>query len=532
MKNKFSLGLLSVAVSTFLLTGCGGNRDIEEVTDGVESVHNLSYLDPHKVDRAVLGDFDNDSTRAIHQVRREATATISVTRMPHGGNLALMVETNRRDITRTEFFVDLDANTATGVQVNRVTNSRDDGMAQNGSVGADLIMVNGAMYYYNLDRRHWRYWYHNWQRLDRMRYTSDPEHGRFIVEIPSNFNRYRNVRANVEPVQIPGSVDQRPGNLDFATVLNRMNGHIRVTVAMATRDGFTTYMTRNVTFNTNNIINNNNNNHAGNNNNNHADNNNNNNNNHADNNNPFGGEFTARVNHNNLVLNVGINANQRGSRSQLFIREANNHNHYSGYLVENSRLYRYSGNGQNWHWRLVRNVQRVANNNSIVVTVPLNQLALDGTVNVGGRLLDHNWRTIRELHRANVILHTENNTHNNADSSSGFSARYHDGMVNIEANIPNNAQNRHVQILISNTGNHNKYSGYLIEDSRLYKYSGDGRNWRWKYVSKVAYTRDTNSLRISVRSYRVNVGGRAKVDFRVISDNWKTRRDLGTTRIR
>ncbi len=510
MTKGFGLTLVNIAILSLILSGCGGNNSIEEVTNGVESAHDLSYLDPHKIERAVLGDFDNPTTRTTTQTIRNTTARISVTKMPHSDNLALMVETNRRDIIRTEFFIDLDGNTATGIQVNRVTDPSDRGMAEDGSVGADLILVNGTMYYYNIQRRHWRYWYHNWQRLDRMRYTRDIRNGRFIVELPRNFEQYRNVRANREPVQIPGSVRQFRGDLDFATVLDRMSGTIRVTVALITQEGNGIFLTQNVTFDLN-----------------HFDQGNDGDDNGGDED-PFGGEFTAEVEGNNLVLNVGINANQRGSRNQFFIREANNHNRFSGYLVENNRLYRYNGNGNNWRWGLVGNVERVANDNTIRVTIPTDRLNIHGNLTITGRLLDNNWRMIRELRRVTVRLEGDGN--NPGDEE--FRAENTGVAINIEANIPNNVQNRHTQIFLRDATNNHRFSGYLLEDNRLYSYAGNGNNWRWRYLSRVTYRREANHLEVSIPLNMVHINDNVIVQLSTVSENWRNRRDIGTTRIR
>ncbi len=247
MKNKFNLGVLNILVLTIIANGCGG--DSREIDNGKNNEVKQAQLKPNAINKTVIDDFRNQSTRSIREDRGSTRAKLSVTKVPHSDEIALMLETNRRDIVRTEFFIDLDANTATGVQVNRVTDYLDAGMAKNGSVGAELIIVNGTMYYYNLNRRHWRYWYHNWQLLDRVRFTRDKKSGRFIVKVPRNFERFRNIRANRKPVQIPGSVNQHRGDLDFYRVLNRMSGHIRVTVAMGTEKGNTIYLTRNVNFN-------------------------------------------------------------------------------------------------------------------------------------------------------------------------------------------------------------------------------------------------------------------------------------------
>ncbi len=639
------LGTLSI-LTAIMFSGCGDAR-----TNISLDAHDTSVDYPHKVVRALATDFNNDTTVSRH----DRDALLSVTEVPGSGNIAIMVHTDRTDIARTEFFVDVDHDSSTGLQWTIRTTPRDVRAQADGRVGADIMVVNGTVYYYNIHQRRWRSWYHNWQRLGKIVYTSDPENGNFIIELPRNLRTAWHANANRNPEQIPGFVWQSAGDLDYDEMVANFNGQIRATVALIDAnwrvmqnienevdftydpDGVTQRRDFVINEDGQNLIITLQSNEIGDENFKHADilid---------ADNNNAtgfnrfngIGADYLIQENHiyahngdvnnwrwqdigtstlsrdgnqlrvevpldqlnlqadniniatrainrdwktmrnfgtvvhtvgdqgddnggngdndgnngnnnggghgdaqgitvdadaNSIRMDIVLNNNEQNMHFQIFIQTPNSNARRSGYLIEGTRLYQYNGDGNNWRWIFIADVRRDIQDNHLIINAPRNAVAIDGEMIVFGRIIDREWRPVRDINRVTVRANNDGGGGNGGNNNENFwFAANNDNTIFVDAQLANITPNAHTQFFLRSEQDHNRFGGYLFEDNRYYRYSGNGNNWRWTLVGESDYQRDENDeVSISIPLNGLDLAGNVVVSLRTISADWRNRRDFG-----
>jgi len=215
--------VISLGLGALLLTGCGSSR--EDITQNDNQ--------PRKIDRAVVADFiNNENTLEVESDNIHLSATV----VPSNGNLAIRAHTDRRDLAHSAFYIDLDNDSSTGLQFSVRTNWRDQHAQADGEVGADLIVTDGHLYYFNRHERRWRYWFHSWQDLGNITYTRDLENGDFIIELPRNIATAYDAVHNTETIRFTDRFSLVPGDLDYQELGQRFDGHIRVAVELTTAD--------------------------------------------------------------------------------------------------------------------------------------------------------------------------------------------------------------------------------------------------------------------------------------------------------
>ncbi len=476
---KKSLTVLS-AIAILALGGCGSSSarvdSNTNITTTSQTETQVAQAQPHvtkavlskpKMTRAVVADFENDSTvtREVNSIYNNLTAQLSVTQMANQ-NLALMVNIDNPNVQHVEFYIDLDHDSSTGLQLNSRNSWRDTTPQPDGNIGADLIIVDGVMHYFNRATRSWRWWYLSWQRLMRVDFNPNPDAGRFIVEIPSSF---LTLHAPADRERFHAY--EHYGFVDYDDVAARFNGDIRVGVAlfredenhdwlyvMDSLDPVEFHYTPNLD-----IIQN---------------------------------SLTAEVANNELHINIALLENEAGSRTQLFLRDTNDQNRFGGYLIEGRNLYRYAGNGTNWRWEFVTQVVRNADANSISLVVPVRALEFNGNVRIDGSLLTQDWRRLRDLEPTTVRI--DNNGDNGGGDLTFWNGTNTGPSINITANLANITPNDRTQFFIRDRANQDRYSGFLVEGSILYRYAGNGNNWRWERIGEVDYQREGDTVTVSI----------------------------------
>ena len=527
--------LYGIGAATILMTGCGsGGVERSDLSQDTTTM-------PHKVDRAVVRDFiNNDSVREVRSDNIHLSAAV----VPANGNLAIRAHVaNRRDLVHAAFYIDLDHDSSTGVQFSVRTNWEDQHAQPDGEVGADLIVTDGNLYYYNRHERRWRYWFHSFQPLGRVTYTRDTRNGDFIIELPRNIATAYHARADRNPQPDNTRIYQVPGDMDYSEIARRFNGNIRVAVELVNADWSVkvesnerpleyTYDPDNHNNNNHQENNNHNNdNHTQNNHdNNHHETNNNhnntqhNNNNHAD----FsvskdGNSVNARLSHAGNFANNGLfidsdNSSRTGYKPYL-------HGLGADYLVEGTHLYHYNGNGNNWSWKLVGSANTSVNNGNVNYSFSASSAHLGNTSKYIAKTYTENWHEIssfgpRTIHSDNN--HANNNTtntnHNSSHgSSSSNSIRVASGYLFV--NATGLRSYAHYGVFFRDANSKNTRSGYLYEDGRLFKYDGNGHNWHWKYIQSIKNSGKSGAISIAVPIRLLNLK-QTKVEVNLYNSNW------------
>ncbi len=513
---RYLIGTLSV-LTLLSLSGCGGSSTAQKALDA----HDTSAPAPHKITRALAVDFDNPTTVS----RVDRNSRLSITEVPGSGNIAIMVQTDRRATAHTEFFIDLDHDSTTGLQWTIRTNPRDVRAQEDGRVGADLMVVDGVVYYYNIHQRRWRSWYHNWQRLGRVLYTRDPENGTFIIELPRNLRTAWHAQADRNPEQIPGLVHQSPGDLDYDEVAARFDGHIRATVALLDEDW-------NLVQNFENEV-------------------------------EFAydpGAITQRrdfiVNEDGENLLITLQSNEIGSddfRHTDILIDAD-HSRDSGfnrsygigadYLIQGNHLYTHTGEGNGWRWQELGTITLNREGNTLTATIPLDQLNLQAeSITIGARAINRAWATMRDF---GTTTHTVgeigdnggDNGNNNGDNNGGpiigegygIAVHTDDEAITVNVALNDGEEHFHSQIFIRDANVENGLNGYLVEDNMLYEYTGNGQNWRWRFVADITREIEENHLVITIPRNAVGIQGEMLVRARLLNNEWRVvRRINGVT---
>ncbi len=477
------------AVVVLILGGCETaslrqNSDSQDtIAKSQPHVTQKILAQPKKITRAVATDFENQNTvtREITTFNNLQTAQFSVTQMPNQ-NLALMINTARRDVRHVEFYIDLDHDSSTGLQLNSRTSWRDTNPQPDGNIGADLIVVDGNLHYFNRATRSWRWWYLSWQRVMSIDFNANQEDGMFIAELPSSFLT-REAPADRERYH----AYEHYGFVDYSTVVERFNNNIRVGVAMFDQGWNNVFeCIESINFNYNpdtNLLQN---------------------------------SLSAEVTNNELHINISLLENEANSRNQIFLRDEADENRFGGYLLEGRNLFRYVGDGNNWRWEFSTQVRRTVNNNTISIVIPIRELNLNGNISLVGQLLTRDWGRLRRLEP--ITTRIENN---GDDEVVPFWNGTNTGpSINITANLADITPNDRVQFFIRDRANQDRYSGFLVEGNVLYRYTGDGHNWRWERVGEVEANRDGNTLTVSIPTNMANFPQDGIAFLRTWSRDW------------
>jgi len=176
----------------------------------------------------------DEKTSTPKRITHSKDARLSIKDL--GDSLLLEVRSKRADMVHSLFFIDFDYDSTTGIQRSINTNWHDQSAQKKGQVGADLLVSDGTLYYYNNYERRWREWYHSWQRLGRLKYAHDKDRHIFRVWLPKNLYKRYHAHAIREDYHPEGMVIQYSGDMDFRDLARQFNGKIRVEVELANRD--------------------------------------------------------------------------------------------------------------------------------------------------------------------------------------------------------------------------------------------------------------------------------------------------------
>lgn len=171
----------------------------------------------------------------------------------------------------------------------------------------------------------------------------------------------------------------------------------------------------------------------------------------------------------------------------------------AGYLVEDGFLYGYAGDGESWEWDRISEVPWQVKDNSCTVAINMSFMKIDQNqlVEAVAATQDQDWeyqdstgvlRFVSKMNRYSTKKETHYTASFTGDAKELSATVGLSGMmVEISSEKPLNAY-KHYGLFIDTDGIdkgyqfHNITASHLILDDKLYRYDGDGRNWKWLFI--------------------------------------------------
>ncbi len=192
------------------------------------------------------------------------------------------------------------------------------------------------------------------------------------------------------------------------------------------------------------------------------------------------------------------------------------------YLIEDNRLYK--STGRKWGWEYIGKVEYQKDENSFLVVVDKYLLDnFDEEFKVGVTESDAKWHRVDKLPSSSLFY--EKTSKKWRELAKDKDNELNSVLVMDEDDvlkflIEGENITKHTAIYLdvdSDPGTgydsplwENTGMDYLIEDNRLYK--STGRTWGWKYIGKVSYAKDKNSLFVSINKDMLE---NLKEDFKI-----------------
>jgi len=228
------------------------------------------------------------------------------------------------------------------------------------------------------------------------------------------------------------------------------------------------------------------------------------------------------------------------------------------YLIENTNLFKYNGDGEEWMWSPIGTVNLITSNNVLEVSVQKSQLNnLATTIGVAANSLDADYKETGAIPTSNAgtnYLLLSNNPcistpacktiDGNANDwqDIAITAQASSGVLT-ELKIADDANNLYLTIagspdvsneILFDTDNDatgtNEYTGsywastgfnYMIENGDLFLYDGDGISWSWMPLGAINVVISNNAIELSIPKVQLeNLVSSINVAALSLSTDW------------